>query len=166
MQTMMTKKINKTTNQSTKAQKGFSLIELSMVIAVIALLLIAANFAFTSVQNNLAVKQATEELEFHFPIAVQQCQYRRGPRDLTECDTVAQITAVSTLSSDATPFGDTWTVAAVTTLGAPLIVVYPLDSAPNPDTLGPDLATKLNLINRVSAAYAAAANDITVTYQP
>jgi prepilin-type N-terminal cleavage/methylation domain-containing protein len=166
MQTMMTKKINKTTNQATKAQKGFSLIELSMVISVIALLLIAANFAFTSVQSNLAVKQATEELEFYFPVAVQQCQYRRGTRDLTECDTVAQITAVSALSSNATPWGDTWTVATVTAIGSPLIVTYSLDSAPNPDALGPDLATKLNLINRVSAAYTASSNTIAVTYQP
>jgi prepilin-type N-terminal cleavage/methylation domain-containing protein len=166
MQTMMTKKINKTTNQATKAQKGFSLIELSMVISVIALLLIAANFAFTSVQSNLAVKQVTEELEFYFPVAVQQCQYRRGPRDLTECDTVAQITAVSTLSSDATPFGDTWTVAAVTAIGNDLIIVYPLTNAPNPDALGPDLETKLDLINRVSATYAAGSDTITVTYQP
>jgi prepilin-type N-terminal cleavage/methylation domain-containing protein len=164
MQTMMTKKINKTTNQSTKAQKGFSLIELSMVIAVIALLLIAANFAFNSVKDNLERQEATEALEFHFRTAVQQCQNRRGNRDLRSCGATAAIIAVSPLASTTTPFGDAWSVAAVTTVGAPLIVTYPLTNAPDPAAFGADLAIKLSAINGVNATFTG--TTLTVTYQP
>jgi prepilin-type N-terminal cleavage/methylation domain-containing protein len=166
MQTMMTKKINKTTNQSTKAQKGFSLIELSMVISVIALLLIAANFAFNSVKRNLDVQEVTEALEFHFVTAVQQCQNRRGNRNLTSCGTVAAITAVSPLASATTPFGDTWGVAVPAAIGSPLVVTYPLDGADDSDALGADLAIKLSAINGVNAVFTAANDDIVVTYQP
>jgi prepilin-type N-terminal cleavage/methylation domain-containing protein len=164
MHTMMTKKINKTTNQSTKAQKGFSLIELSMVIAVIALLLIAANFAFNSVKDNLNRQEVTEALEFHFRTAAQQCQNRRGNRDLTTCDTTAAILAVSPLASTTTPFGATWSVSTITAIGNPMIIAYSLTGAPDIAAFGADLATKLSAINGVTATFATPT--LTVTYQP
>jgi prepilin-type N-terminal cleavage/methylation domain-containing protein len=157
---MITKKINK----STKGQKGFSLIELSMVISVIALLLIAANFAFNSVKDNLNVQEVTEALEFHFVTAAQQCQNRRGNRDLTSCDTVAGIVAVSPLASSVTPFGDTWSVGTITAVGNPMVITYPLASAPDALALAGDLVNKLSIINGINATLAT--TTLTVTYQP
>ena len=141
MHTMMTKKINK----STKLQKGFSLIELSMVIAVIALLLIAAAFTFTSIKNNLDIQEATDTLRFHFLAAVKQCENRRG--DLLGCN-ANTIIAVSPLTSTATPWGGRWQVAPSANA---LFILYPLAGAPEALSLAPNLAVQLDAISGVTA---------------
>ena len=176
---------NMKNNKIVKQQKGFSLIELSMVISVIALLLIIANFAFTSIRNNIDVQNAVEAVEFHMVTAVQQCQNRRGGGDLRGCNTAAVI-AVSPISSMQTPWGNTWTIAvpsgtATSPGGAKsgralteaadgtisvvdLAIKYPFTGAPDASSIASDLAIKLNAINGIKAASSGA--DLFVDYAP
>ena len=167
MDTTTTKK----TKQATKAQKGFSLIELSMVISIMGLLLVGTNLAFNSARKNINEQQATEALEFHFPAAVLQCQNRRNGIDLTAC-TAGAIQTASALTDTRTPWGSNWSVVVVASAGvAPYLeVTYPLTGAPDAEALADSLVIKLDAIENITAAEATTGTNPTqtlvVTYTP
>ena len=95
-------------NTSNKKEKGFSLIELSMVISVIALLLVLLNFAYTSVRDNADVQSLTDFLEFHMLTAVQQCENRRG--DLSGCNNETIIALTPAVNRNSSWKKSAWSV--------------------------------------------------------
>ena len=157
MDIMTTTKINK----QIKQQKDFSLIELSMAIAVIALLLIAVNFAFNSVRQNLRVDEAVKVLEFHMVSAVQQCMNRRG--NLTGCDYDA-IFASTPIVDRASPWGtaNALTVATPAAAGNALVVTYNFTDSGDAAGLVADMVVKMGALPGVATA--GGANGVVVTY--
>ena len=151
-----------------KQQKGFSLIELSLVIAVIAILTVGINLAYNAITDNLALNRTVETLEFTFLSAAQSCLNQAGDLTAALC-TATVIQSVSKLENTATPYGDAWSVSNAGADATTLTIVYPFTSYG--DSAGVEatalvlrLATKLSKVNGVTAT----ANGVvlTVSYIP
>jgi len=96
-------------------QKGFNLIELSLVIAVAAILTVGINLAYTAIKGNIAFNKAIETMEFTFLGAAQKCFNQAGTLVDTIC-TKEAIISLSKLQNNSTPFGDEWMVMATSLL--------------------------------------------------
>ena len=142
-------------------QKGFSLIELILALAIISVLAVVVYNMGASSSGSIAHSQVKEETKAFFPIAVKNCLSRvRG--DLSGCTaSKIQTISISPLTSTTTPCGDTW---SVTSTAPSIVVVYPLDQCIDNDSFGADLATDLSVFHKISAVYDNSTNDLTITY--
>ena len=155
-----------------KQQKGFSLIELSLVIAVIAVLTVGINLAYNAIKSNLAFNKVVETLQYTFVSAAQSCLNQSGTLAAATCD-APTIVSLSRLKDTAIPFGSAWTVSAttITTAGATdintLTVAYPLTgygSATDDSELAGRLQQKLNVLPGIIAAVTT--DTLTLNYRP
>jgi len=157
-------------------QKGFSLIELSLVIAVIAVLTVGINLAYNAIKSNLAFNKVVETLQYTFVSAAQSCLNQSGSLAAATC-TAPIIISLSRLKDTAVPFGSAWTVPAttITTAGATdtntLTISYPLTGyssvAADDDALASRLQLKLNALPGIIASVATTGSDtLILNYRP
>ena len=148
-------------------QKGFSLIELSLVIAIIAILTVGINLAYNAIKDNIAFNKTIETIEYTFLNAAQSCLNQAGTLVHTTC-TAPVVQSVTKLKDAVTPYGDTWTVEKSATDNAgTLTIKYPLTSygtASEALALGSRLATKLNSLQGITAT--SATGILTLNYTP
>lgn len=146
----------------TKQQKGFTIIELLVVVIIIGLLVAVVMPSIGSNQETAKVNASNLMLKQTFPQAIGS-QYARTQ----DCASITKANLEARGLNGQTPFGDSWTLSNATT--SEVEITFPVSSAMDSAEAGADINTTLQ------AAIADGANSIntssfsdpnvTVTYQ-
>lgn len=139
-------------------QAGFTLLEVVIAIAIVALLAAAILPGLLQNREDAKYNTALTQLQKDFPSAITR-QVSRTNTCVAASMTKANLTARGLPAN--TPWNDAWTVAAAGNL---VTITYPLTNAANAATTGADLSAALGATNNVNAA-AFAGTTLTVSYR-
>lgn len=143
---------------SMKKQNGFTLLEIMIAIAIVALLAATVLPSYFQNQNDAKYSTALTQLQETFPGAIT--------RQLSRT-TVCNATNMSTANiqsrgiSDKTVWGETWSSSFTT---GRVTVTYPVGASDDPAEVGADLVTALTGSKNI-ASVSYSGNNVTVAYR-
>jgi len=141
-----------------KSQKGFTLLELMIAIAIVALLAATVLPSYFQNQNDAKYSTALTQLQEAFPSAITRQLSRTTVCNATNMST-ANIRARGISST--TVWGETWSSAFST---GRVTVTYPVGASDNPAEVGADLVTALTGGKNI-ASVSYSGNNVTVAYR-
>jgi len=140
-----------------KKQGGFTLVELVVVLAILALIIGVMSSGIFQSQEDSKTQAARTQLLKDFPSAITRLVTMANACNNTVL-TAARLTTRGVPNT--TVWGGTWTIT--TTGGNRAVVTYPIDT--NDPAIGPDLAAAVLRSDNVVAATGTAAQ-VQVTYR-
>lgn len=145
-------------NRNMKMQQGFTLLEIMIAIAIVALLAAVVLPSYFQNQNDAKYSTVLTQLQETFPSAIT--------RQLSRT-TVCNATNMSTANlqsrgiSSQTVWGETWSSAFTT---GRVTITYPVGASDDPAQVGADLVTALTGSKNI-ASVSYSGNNVTVVYR-
>ncbi len=137
---------NKQTNQQVKKEKGFSLIELVIVIAIVAALSAIVLIQGGKMFGEGSKQGVIQDVAVAIPSAVGICsKIHRG--NLTSCTKASLMRKAATLETT-TACGDSWTLGTASDTEVEL--KYPLTSCGDADDIGNEVVEYVKELPRIS----------------
>ncbi|CAB5495701.1 hypothetical protein BTHERMOSOX_1003 [Bathymodiolus thermophilus thioautotrophic gill symbiont] len=149
-------------DEKTMKQRGFSLIELVIVIAIIAVLSVVVLFSGSQMFSEGTRRGVLIDTTVAIPAAINLCsKIHRG--DLSGCNKESLMRKVPTLD-EKTACGDLWSIAPA---DDQVVLTYPLTSCEDRKDIGEDIVEyvlELPRISKPSTAYTNSDFTIRITY--
>jgi len=153
---------NSKTMHKNKKQSGFSIVELSIVLAIIAAAVAVILFSGSKMFGEAKKTAVLNDTAVAIPAAISICSsIHRG--DLSSCNKDSLMRKAPTLETE-TACGDSWTIVASSTK---VVLTYPLDSCESKDNIGNEVVEYVKELPRIDAtntSYTSSSSDLKITY--